>query len=219
MTEAEWLTSEDPERMYRVARKVLGYDSPDRARAMRKRAFFGAACCRLVWPLVKRDKRCRRTVEYNERQFDRPLPSRKSDELYWNAKQAAEDPALQATPFLLEAANLVYDSGSPEAVIRRLLHDFEGWGDSRELARQVAGILRDVVGNPFRSAAVRAGWLTPTVVSLARQVYDSGDFSALPVLADALEEAGCDSADVLAHCRGPGPHVRGCWVVDLLLGE
>ena len=50
-------------------------------------------------------------------------------------------------------------------------------------------------------------------------MYESRDFAAMPVLADALEEAGCDHADVLAHCRGPGPHVRGCWVVDLVLGK
>jgi hypothetical protein len=215
MTEAEWLTSEDPERMYPVAREQLERGP----RSRRKEAFFGAACCRLVWPLVRLDKRCRRAVEYNERQFDRPLPLRKTDELYWNAKQAAEDPANEKTPFLLEAANLVYDSGSPAAVIRWLLHGLEGWGDRQERARQVAGIMRDVVGNPFRPVAVQPGWLTPAVVSLAQEVYDSRDFSALPVLADALEDAGCDSADVLAHCRGPGPHVRGCWVVDLLLGK
>jgi hypothetical protein len=62
-------------------------------------------------------------------------------------------------------------------------------------------------------------WPTSTVVTLARQMYESRDFSAMPILADALQDAGCENADVLAHCRGPGPHVRGCWVVDLLLGK
>ncbi len=60
---------------------------------------------------------------------------------------------------------------------------------------------------------------TPTVVDLAQQMYDGRDFGLMPVLADALEDAGCDRDDVLAHCRGPGPHVRGCWVVDLVLGR
>ena len=55
-------------------------------------------------------------------------------------------------------------------------------------------------------------------LGLARAVYDAGDFSRLPILADALEEAGCADADILGHLRGPGPHVRGCWVLDLLLG-
>ena len=57
------------------------------------------------------------------------------------------------------------------------------------------------------------------MVSLARQMYDFRDFSAMPRLADALQDAGCDNADILDHCRGPGPHVRGCWVVDLVLGN
>jgi hypothetical protein len=50
-------------------------------------------------------------------------------------------------------------------------------------------------------------------------MYDSRDFAAMPILADALQDAGCDHADILAHCRGDGPHVRGCWVVDLALGK
>jgi hypothetical protein len=79
--------------------------------------------------------------------------------------------------------------------------------------------LRDIFGNPFRPGTVDPAWLTSTVVALARSVYDERAFDGLPILADALQDAGCDSADVLDHCRGPGPHVRGCWVVDLLLGK
>src|ERR1700722_5367744 len=122
MTEAEWLTSEDPERMYPVAREQLRSDHPHGARTQRKRFFFDAPCCRLVWPLVVLDRRCRRVVEYNERQFDKPLSPRKAEELYRNGKQAAEDPASEATPFLLAAANLVYDSENPNVVIRHLIH-------------------------------------------------------------------------------------------------
>jgi hypothetical protein len=62
-------------------------------------------------------------------------------------------------------------------------------------------------------------WLSSTVVSLAQTVYAERAFDRLPILADALEEAGCDNADILAHCRGDEPHVRGCWVVDLILGK
>ena len=80
-------------------------------------------------------------------------------------------------------------------------------------------LLRDILGNPFRPVAVDPDWLTSTVVALARQMYESRDFSPMPVLADALQAAGCDNEDILAHCRGPGPHVRGCWMVDLLLGK
>jgi hypothetical protein len=80
------------------------------------------------------------------------------------------------------------------------------------------------LGNPFRPVALNPSWLTPTVTSLAQAIYDnrqlpSGHFDNMGVLADALEEAGCDNADLLNHCRSAGPHVRGCWPVDLLLGK
>src|SRR5262245_49415618 len=82
-----------------------------------------------------------------------------------------------------------------------------------------ADLLRDIFGNPFRPVALDPSWLTSTVNALARQMYESRDFSAMPILADALQDAGCDSDDILDHCRGPGPHVRGCWVVDLVQGK
>jgi hypothetical protein len=91
----------------------------------------------------------------------------------------------------------------------------------REKAEQhwQASILRDIFGNPFRPVSFSPDWRTSTAVALAQQMYDSRDYSAMPILADALQDAGCDNADVLDHCRGPGPHVRGCWVVDLVLGK
>lgn len=79
--------------------------------------------------------------------------------------------------------------------------------------------LGDIFGNPFRHIAVDPSWRTEAVVGLARGMYESRDFAPMPVLADALEDAGCADADILAHCRGDGPHVRGCWVVDLVLGK
>ena len=79
--------------------------------------------------------------------------------------------------------------------------------------------LRDVVGNPFRPVAVDPNWLTAGVVRLTREIYEERTYDRLPILADALEQAGCTNADVLAHCRGPGPHVRGCWVLDLMFGK
>jgi hypothetical protein len=79
--------------------------------------------------------------------------------------------------------------------------------------------LRDVVGNPFCPVAFAPEWRTDTALSLAKQMYKSRDFSAMPILADALQDAGCDSDDILSHCRGEGAHVRGCWVVDLVLGK
>jgi hypothetical protein len=83
-------------------------------------------------------------------------------------------------------------------------------------------LLRDVFGNPFRRPTVDPAWLAWSggmVINLARGIYDEHRFADLPILADALEEAGCDNAYMLAHCRGPGPHARGCWVLDAILGK
>jgi hypothetical protein len=90
--------------------------------------------------------------------------------------------------------------------------------ERRESAVQ-ADLIRDVFGNPFRPVAIDLAWRTDTAVTLAQQMYESRDFSAMPILADALQDAGCSNDDILNHCRGPGPHVRGCWVCDLVLGR
>jgi hypothetical protein len=82
-----------------------------------------------------------------------------------------------------------------------------------------ARLLTDIAGNPFRPVTFDPEWRTSTVVALAKQMYESRDFGAMSILADALQDAGCDSDDILDHCRGPGPHCRGCWVVDLVLGK
>jgi hypothetical protein len=85
--------------------------------------------------------------------------------------------------------------------------------------RALAELVREVFGNPFRPLTFTPQWRTDTVVGLARQIYESRDFSAMPILADALQDTGCDNEEILDHCRGSGPHVRGCWVVDLVLGK
>jgi hypothetical protein len=84
----------------------------------------------------------------------------------------------------------------------------------------MAALMRDIVGNPFYPVTFALEWRTETVVLLARQMYESRDFSAMPILADALQDAGCNNDEILAHCRDPQQgHVRGCWVVDLVLGK
>jgi hypothetical protein len=92
-------------------------------------------------------------------------------------------------------------------------------GQSAQKAERTAQVrlIRDVFGNAFRPVTLSPAWRTDTAVSLAKQMYELRDFSSMPILADALQDAGCDSDDVLNHCRGPEPHVRGCWVVDLVL--
>ena len=80
-------------------------------------------------------------------------------------------------------------------------------------------MIRDIFSNPFHPVSIDPGWLTNTVIGLTHAIYEDRAFDRLPILADALEEAGCTNSDILAHCREPGEHVRGCWVVDLILAK
>jgi hypothetical protein len=86
-----------------------------------------------------------------------------------------------------------------------------------ELAAQCQ-LFRDNFGDPFRPPGLDERWLTASVAGLARFIYDEGAYDRFPILGDALMDAGCENEGILSHCRGEGPHVRGCWVVDLLLG-
>jgi hypothetical protein len=80
-------------------------------------------------------------------------------------------------------------------------------------------MLREIIGNPFRPIACVPSWRTSAVLALARAMYEDRRFDDMPLLADALEEAGCTEEAILKHCRDPGEHVRGCWVVDLILDK
>ncbi len=85
---------------------------------------------------------------------------------------------------------------------------------------QQTRLLRDIVGNPFRPVSLDPSWLTSTVVALAQGIYEENAFDRMPILADALQDAGCDNDDVLNHCCDEKQiHARGCWVVDLVLGK
>jgi len=111
-----------------------------------------------------------------------------------------------------------YSAMSWATELRRTSHLEDRFGRIQEVPVQIA-LLRDIFGNPFRPVTFNPEWLTSTVIALARQMYESRDFSAMPILADALQDVGCESAEILDHCRGDGPHVRGCFVVDLILGK
>ncbi|WP_238603035.1 hypothetical protein [Fimbriiglobus ruber] len=80
-----------------------------------------------------------------------------------------------------------------------------------------SSLIRDIF--PFHPITLSPSYLTPTVLSLAHGIYEDRAFDRMPILADALQDAGCDNEDILTHCRGPGPHVRGCWVIDLVLNK
>jgi hypothetical protein len=81
----------------------------------------------------------------------------------------------------------------------------------------LAALVRCIFGNPFRPVSFDPAWRTSTAVAVARQMYDARDFGAMPILADALQDAGCEDEQVLTHCRSAGPHARGCWVCDAVL--
>jgi hypothetical protein len=211
VTEEEWLASNDPYPMLHPCRKVIRY-------CPRKGHLFAVACCRRIWHLFT-DPRSRAAVETTERfiegEVDRAeLAVAAHDESFrrrgkvaasteWAAQFTASENAWHAAS---RASNFAYVAAG------------DGLQPGPEHTAQ-AHLLRDIFGNPFRPVTADPSWLTPTVTALAAAIYADRAFDRLPILADALEEAGCDHPDVLAHCRGPGPHVRGCWVVDLLLGK
>jgi hypothetical protein len=90
-------------------------------------------------------------------------------------------------------------------------------GGSLVAAPDQAALLRDIFGNPFRPVAIEAAWFTRTVVALADVIRAGRVFELMPVLGDALQDAGCDRDELLDHCRGAGPHAAGCWLLDGLL--
>lgn len=98
-------------------------------------------------------------------------------------------------------------------------HTLEAARELSVVSAKLTDILRDVCGNPFRPVAVNPSWQTLGLQALAQAIYDADAFDRLPELDAALEEAGCDEPAILEHCRLPGSHVRGCWVLDLVLGH
>jgi len=132
-------------------------------------------------------------------------------------------------PFYVDAAVAVVELsnlgagvtfGSSEGKLSRFIrHVIQATSSPEAGTRTVCQFFRDIFGNPFRPVAIDPRWQTETVVALATGIYAERAFDRMPILADALEDVGCDRADILNHCRGDGPHVRGCWVVDLLLGK
>jgi hypothetical protein len=222
MTEAEWLGSYDPPTMLQFLR--ANYGASDR-----KQRLLSVACCRQIGNLLT-DERSQKAVEVAE-QF---AEDQTSTEELAHAHQAAQE---ACTKFLnlankwddcAMAAGAVADASySGAAFVVSVSYRSSTLGDigsdkeslSRARRSVVAELVRDVFGNPFCPVAFSPSWRTDTVVTLARLMYEAREFSAMPILADALQDAGCDNADILAHCRGDGPHVRGCWVVDLVLGK
>jgi hypothetical protein len=215
MTEAEWLECSDPDALLEFLRgEAVRRRHPHPSR--RKLRLFACACCRRAWPFLA-DERSRRAVEVAERHADRLAPRQELVRAFLEAK--ALDPIGNAG---LAAVAAAAPSGSPDlaAIQAALAVDVRRW--QAERAAQ-AGLFRDVFGDPFRPVPPLnlqgPSGNNGMIPALARAIYRECAFDRLPLLADALERAGCTEAEVLGHCRGPGPHARGCWVLDLVLGR
>ena len=225
MTEAEWRACDDPERMLRQL-KCLS--------SRRKSILFSSACAHSIWDMIP-DKRSREAILFTERCADDPYSAtelaRISNDVYdayvdWRGDLSEQSWYYVGLGALGAAQIAVATITEPERIAEVIVcceyasRLANGGSDSHgDVSAGQAQLLRDIVGNPFRPVAADPRWLTPTVTALAAGIYADRAFDRMPVLADALEDAGCDDVDVLGHCRGPGPHVRGCWVVDLLLGK
>jgi hypothetical protein len=234
MTESEWHGCTDPRLMLDQVREQA---SPRRLR------LFACACLRAVWPHLS-DERSRQAVEVAERYADGLAGDAELDaaeEAGYEVARAADlrttvsDPGWAAARAAHRVASCdAYGAASGAAFIAALCAApwvfepsgaVQHHGDAAARARarrQQCELLREVLGNPFRQVAVLPEWLEwnqRIVERLALHIYREGCFEEMPVLGDALEEAGCRDEAILAHCREGRAHVRGCWVLDLALGR
>jgi len=228
MTEAEWLAATDPKPMISFLR--------NRRLSDRKWRLFAVGCCRQILNQSV-DLRLQGVVEVSERYADKMatkselsaalkrvqrVRSRFEKAHVTNGQQIERmiepgnaPPLVVATLNILGAVETAAYQGIDGVMCvpsfaRRAIKVL-----GAELKDQVK-LLRDIF--PFRPLSFDPSWRTSTVSALAQTMYDFRDFSAMPILADALQDAGCDNEEMLAHCRDPKPvHVRGCWVVDAVL--
>jgi hypothetical protein len=208
MTEKKWLACTDPQEMVRFLVEGKGSD--------RQLRLFGCACCRQVWDLLTDD--CfRDAIDIAERSADGQA----------SAKELAT--AKKVSGAALERNGLAGVTGPRHCALgaawsctrnpqTAAMYPLWVFTEVSERKWEVQ-LLREIFNNPFRPVTLDPAWLTSKVQTLAQAIYDDRAFERMPELADALAEAGCNNEDILSHCRGPGPHVPGCWVVDLVLGR
>jgi hypothetical protein len=240
VTEQEWLACTDPKPMLEFLEGKA---------SRRKVRLFAVACCRRIWPHLKdeRSRGLVQVFEQfadGEATLSRIRAAREraavaQEAIHWRGGDAVDQSAAEA---VLGLGNVVQIeqvlAGACETAGEFVAHvaletGFHGrrWstqqelhdnafsvGESSEVAAQAA-LLRCIFSNPFRHVTVEPEWLFPNVTTFAHTIYDERAFDQMPELTVALEAAGCTNDDVLGHCRGPGKHARGCWVVDLLLGK
>ncbi len=225
MTEEEWLTTNDAQRLLSFVKGIA---------TLRKARLLRVAPARLNWTESASYEQYQFAIEAGEKHADGEVSDEKlqqlSGEMYrtisTRVREINSNSSLKIATFLSLAA--VQNS--------RMISSFSGvsWNEAiRHIGGDLPTILHCLFGNPFRPVAFDPRWRTDTAVGIAQQMYDARDFNAMPILADALQDAGCEHTDILNHCRnnqefGPvsgassGPnatHVRGCWVVDLVLGK
>jgi hypothetical protein len=217
MTGEQWLGCPGPILMLEYLRES-GVPAEDR-----KLRLFAAACCRRVWHLLDADARA--AVETSERFADGLADEAELRPAVWANRCPNSDvrPAVDsaAVGAWWPAVALLAGLGGPPPGPASAAADPTAPAPDRAAQEQAqADLLRCVFGpRPVGRRAVEVSWRTATVLAFARHVYDARDSGGLPVLADALEEAGCDDRELLAHLRGGGPHCRGCFVLDALLGK
>jgi hypothetical protein len=219
MTEQEWLASDDPQPM-------LAFLQESKMLTDRKARLVAAACCRRIWADVT-DERSRRAVEASELYADGEVSRLRLDEAEVEAEQARAWAADSRAMFTALAMKMATSRRISLAMLMDLTHADHLVGKGERYAKRVAQVrlLHDIGGNPFHPVTLDRSALTPPVASLAQTAYEdrlmpSGhlELARLAILSDALEESGV-TGEILTHLRSPGPHVRGCWAVDLVLGR
>jgi hypothetical protein len=217
MTEADWSACTDPEKMLEFLRRS-GKLTP------RKGRLFKVALCYRIWHLII-DERSRKAVEIAEKFAEGDASLNELESAYDHAFEVAHalEESKNPTWFAFKSAAWAADLTShPQWVGGGVaLEAAKAMGRENEQACQVE-LFRCICGNPFRHVSVDRDWLNwhdGAIPNLAHAIYDERAFDRLPILGDALEDSGCHDADILGHCRQPGPHVRGCWVIDLLTGR
>jgi hypothetical protein len=225
VTEQQWRTINDPATMLRWLRcsEGQGKASP------RKLRLFACACVRLVWSVLS-DEKSRQAVVTAERFADGEVTRKElaGDDVREQATRvihgstaarAARKTLLKSAARAAEEARFMVNQALIEQFTGRITQDWMYRRDA--INRQMSHLLRDIVGNPFAPPPGRPACLAAedgTVARLARAIYDERAFDGLPVLADALEEAGCTDRALLDHFRQGGEHARGCWALDCICG-
>jgi hypothetical protein len=229
MTEAEWLNCRDLKAM----RTFL-----DGKTSNRKLRLFACACCRTLDDVLIDPDICK-ALDAAERYADGRIAD--STAMTWYKRACAARGRLpsngsekQWMAYHAVAMAVISNqygawADTHEAVAKAVVdgegrrHGGQEWLAACAQAKQgLIGLLRDITGNPFRQPTISPAWLTWSeglVTKLAEGIYLARAFDQLPILADALEDAGCNDEAILAHLRSGGPHVRGCWAVDVLLGR